>query len=146
MDEFMEEFMVSMKEVFPQLLVQFEDFSTDNAFKYLDIFRNRYRCFNDDVCCMLWLSVNFFAQMCSQIQGTGAVVLSGFMNAARLASAASGLPLTDHKILFLGAGSAGIGVAKQLMSFFTLLGLSEEEAKSRIYVSRSPMHLDTMQN
>jgi malate dehydrogenase (oxaloacetate-decarboxylating)(NADP+) len=84
--------------------------------------------------------------MCSQIQGTGAVVLSGFMNAARLASAASGLPLTDHKILFLGAGSAGIGVAKQLMSFFTLLGLSEEEAKSRIYVSRSPMHLDTMQN
>jgi malate dehydrogenase (oxaloacetate-decarboxylating)(NADP+) len=56
------------------------------------------------------------------------------MNAARLSSAASGLPLTNHKILFLGAGSAGIGVAKQLMSFFTLLGLSEEEAKSRIYV------------
>jgi hypothetical protein len=45
----MEEFMSSMKEVFPQLLVQFEDFSTDNAFKYLDVFRNRYRCFNDDV-------------------------------------------------------------------------------------------------
>jgi malate dehydrogenase (oxaloacetate-decarboxylating)(NADP+) len=61
-------------------------------------------------------------------------VLSGFINAARLSSAASGLPLTDHKILFLGAGSAGIGVAKQCMSFFTLLGMSEEEAKSRIYV------------
>ncbi|KII86885.1 hypothetical protein PLICRDRAFT_93530 [Plicaturopsis crispa FD-325 SS-3] len=115
MEEFMEEFMTAMKDVMPQLVVQFEDFSTDNAFKYLESFRRRYRCFNDD------------------IQGTGAVVLSGFINAARLASAASGRPLTDHKILFFGAGSAGIGVAKQLLSFFTLLGLSEEEAKKRIY-------------
>ncbi|KAL4259463.1 Malic enzyme [Pleurotus pulmonarius] len=115
MDEFMEEFMVAMREVFPDLLVQFEDFSTDNAFRYLDKFRNRYRCFNDD------------------IQGTGAVVLSGFVNAARLASAASGRPLNSHRILFFGAGSAGIGVAKQLISFFTLLGMSEEEAKGQIY-------------
>jgi malate dehydrogenase (oxaloacetate-decarboxylating)(NADP+) len=49
MDEFMDEFMDAMKEVFPNLLVQFEDFSTDNAFKYLDRFREKYRCFNDDV-------------------------------------------------------------------------------------------------
>lgn len=56
------------------------------------------------------------------------------MNAARLASVASGRPLTDHKILFFGAGSAGIGVAKQLLSFFTLMGMSEEEAKKKIYV------------
>ncbi|KAK7469109.1 hypothetical protein VKT23_003600 [Stygiomarasmius scandens] len=115
MDAFMEEFMSAMAEVFPQLLVQFEDFSTDNAFKYLDLFRNRYCCFNDD------------------IQGTGAVVLSGFINAARLASAASGLPLTEHRILFLGAGSSGIGVAKQLLSFFTSMGMTVEEAKNRIY-------------
>ncbi|KDQ26038.1 hypothetical protein PLEOSDRAFT_1078355 [Pleurotus ostreatus PC15] len=115
MDEFMDEFMVAMREVFPDLLVQFEDFSTDNAFRYLDKFRHKYRCFNDD------------------IQGTGAVVLSGFINAARLASAASGRPLNSHKILFFGAGSAGIGVAKQLISFFTLLGMSEEEAKGHIY-------------
>lgn len=64
------------------------------------------------------------------------MVLSGFLNAARLASSAAGTPLHDQRILFFGAGSAGIGVAKQLMSFFTVLGLSEEEAKSRIYVSR----------
>ncbi|KAF8895425.1 hypothetical protein BD779DRAFT_1608996 [Infundibulicybe gibba] len=115
MDEFMDEFMEAMKDVFPQLAVQFEDFSTDNAFRYLDMFRSQYRCFNDD------------------IQGTGAVVLSGFVNAARLASAASGIPLTEHKILFFGAGSAGIGVAKQLLSFFTLMGMSEEDAKHRIY-------------
>ncbi|KDR82704.1 hypothetical protein GALMADRAFT_841399 [Galerina marginata CBS 339.88] len=115
MDDFMNEFMEAMKEVFPQLVVQFEDFSTDNAFRYLEMFRTKYRCFNDD------------------IQGTGAVVLSGFLNAARIASSAAGTSLSDQRILFLGAGSAGIGVAKQLMSFFTLLGLSEEEARCRIY-------------
>ena len=45
----MDEFMDAMTEVFPNLLVQFEDFSTDNAFKYLSRFRQKYRCFNDDV-------------------------------------------------------------------------------------------------
>ncbi|TFK73589.1 hypothetical protein BDN72DRAFT_761254 [Pluteus cervinus] len=116
MDEFMKEFMEAMREVFPQLLVQFEDFSTDNAFRYLDMFRSQYKVFNDD-----------------HINSTGAVVLSGFINSARLASEAAGKALTDHRILFFGAGSAGIGVAKQLMSFFMLNGLSEEEARQRIY-------------
>ncbi|KAG6336755.1 hypothetical protein ID866_2324 [Astraeus odoratus] len=115
MDEFMDEFIEAMKDVFPNLLVQFEDFSTDNAFRYLGRYRNKYRVFNDD------------------IQGTGSVILSGFINAANLSSAASGKPLTDHKILFFGAGSAGIGVAKQLLSFFTMHGLSPEEARSRIW-------------
>lgn len=49
MDAFMKEFIEAMTDVFPQLLVQFEDFSTDNAFRYLDMFRTKYRCFNDDV-------------------------------------------------------------------------------------------------
>jgi len=49
MDGFMQEFVDSMKEVFPRLFVQFEDFSTDNAFRYLDMFRSKYRVFNDDV-------------------------------------------------------------------------------------------------
>jgi malic enzyme len=44
-----DEFMDAMKELFPNLLVQFEDFSTDNAFKYLSRFRQKYRSFNDDV-------------------------------------------------------------------------------------------------
>ncbi|KAL6302673.1 malic enzyme [Sparassis latifolia] len=116
MTEFMEEFMHEMSVVFPKLLVQFEDFSTDKAFAHLSAFRERYPVFNDD------------------IQGTGAVVLSGFMNAARLSSAASGRPLSDHRILFLGAGSAGVGVAMQLMSFFKLQGLSTEEARRRIWL------------
>ncbi|ETW77910.1 hypothetical protein HETIRDRAFT_420722 [Heterobasidion irregulare TC 32-1] len=116
MTEFMEEFMHEMSAVFPKLLVQFEDFSTEHAFQYLDAFRHRYPVFNDD------------------IQGTGAVVLSGFFNAAKLSSAASGRPLSDHRILFLGAGSAGVGVAMQLMSFFKLQGLTEAEARNRIYL------------
>ncbi|KAI0066794.1 malic enzyme [Artomyces pyxidatus] len=130
MEEFMEEFMREMCKTFPKLLVQFEDFSTDHAFHYLDHFRHRYPVFNDD------------------IQGTGAVVLSGFLNAAKLSSAASGRPLNSHRILFLGAGSAGVGVAMQLQSFFKIQGLSEEEARNRIYLvdsqglifdSRGPM-------
>jgi len=72
------------------------------------------------------------------LRSKGSVVLSGFLNAARLASSAAGTPLQEQRILFFGAGSAGIGVAKQLMSFFTLLGINEEEARSRIYVSRFP--------
>ncbi|KAH9956302.1 malic enzyme [Russula dissimulans] len=116
MTEFMEEFMFEISRAFPKLLVQFEDFSTEHAFHYLDSFRHRYPVFNDDV------------------QGTGAVVLSGFLNAAKLASAASGLPLTSHRILFLGAGSAGVGVAMQLLSFFRLQGLSREESRDHIYL------------
>lgn len=116
MNEFMHEFMQAMREVFPKLLVQFEDFSTDNAFYYLDLFKNRYRCFNDD------------------IQGTGSVILAGFHNAADIASSApQGPDPRDHKILFYGAGSAGIGVAKQVMSYFLNLGMSEEQAKARIW-------------
>ena len=93
-----------------------QDFSTDNAFRYLERYRKKHSLFNDD------------------IQGTGAVVLSGFLNAAKLSSEASGRPLTDHRILFFGAGSAGVGVATQLMSFFTLQGMSAEEARRRIWL------------
>jgi hypothetical protein len=92
-----------------------QDFSTDNAFKYLKRYRNIYSVFNDD------------------IQGTGAVVLSGLLNAAKLSSAASGEPLSSHRILFFGAGSAGVGVAQQLMSFFILQGLSREEARQHVW-------------
>ncbi|TRM63379.1 malic enzyme [Schizophyllum amplum] len=116
MDEFMDEFMREVSAVFPKLMVQFEDFSTDNAFRYLARYRDKYPVFNDD------------------IQGTGAVVLSGFINAARLSSAASGRPLADHRVVFFGAGSAGVGVAQQLTSFFTINGLSEQEARERIYL------------
>ena len=80
------------------------------------------------------LLTSMYLLVCDQIQGTGSVVLSGFINSARIASAASGLPLSEHRILFFGAGSAGIGVAKQLLSFFKTQGVDEEKAKSQIWV------------
>lgn len=89
-----------------------QDFSTDHAFSFLSRFRHRFPSFNDD------------------IQGTGAVVLAGLLSAARL----SPLQPREHRILFFGAGSAGIGVAAQLLSFFTINGMSEEEARSRIWI------------
>ena len=132
--EFMDEFMREITAAFPKLLVQFEvqffqkiikidaeyrncqDFATDKAFRYLEKYRDQYPVFNDD------------------IQGTGAVVLSGFINAAKLSSAASGKPLTSHRVLFFGAGSSGVGVAMQLLTFFTMNGLSLEEARNSIYL------------
>lgn len=56
---FADEFMAAVKEVYPEMVVQFEDFESEKAFNYLDRYRNQYKCFNDD------------------IQGTGSVVLSG---------------------------------------------------------------------
>ncbi|KAJ2971019.1 hypothetical protein NQ176_g7898 [Zarea fungicola] len=91
--EFMDEFMDAVKEVYPNMVVQFEDFDSEKAFNYLDRYRNTHRCFNDDV------------------QGTGAVVLGGYIGAVNL----SGVPIEDQRLVFMGAGSAGVGVAKQLV-------------------------------
>jgi malate dehydrogenase (oxaloacetate-decarboxylating)(NADP+) len=77
---FLDEFMVAFREVFPSALVQFEDFSSEAAFFYLDRYRDDYCMFNDDV------------------QGTGSVILSGFINAAVKSAEASGRPLADQKI------------------------------------------------
>jgi malate dehydrogenase (oxaloacetate-decarboxylating)(NADP+) len=109
---FMDELITEMRRVYPKVLVQFEDFSTDHAFSYLERFRNSLPLFNDD------------------IQGTGAVVLAGLLSAARLVP----IPRNEHRILLFGAGSASVGVAKQLMSFFTITGMSEEAARSQIWL------------
>ncbi|KAJ8586788.1 malate dehydrogenase [Rhizopogon salebrosus TDB-379] len=109
---FMDEFVTEMGRVYPKVLVQFEDFSSDHALSYLTRFRNNLPLFNDD------------------IQGTGAVVLAGLLSAARLVP----IPRNEHRILLFGAGSASVGVAKQLMSFFTLSGMNEEEARRQIWL------------
>jgi len=109
--EFMDEFMAAVEEVYPNMLVQFEDFETEKAFKYLERYRKR-KCFNDD------------------IQGTGAVVLAGYISAVNLSS----VPIEEQRLVFMGAGSAGVGVAKQLMEYYTRRGLSEREAKDKFYL------------
>lgn len=62
MDAFMDEFMQAIKDVFPNLIVQFEDFSTDNAFRYLDRYRHQHRVFNDDVGVFVFSS-DFFSRV-----------------------------------------------------------------------------------
>ncbi|KAJ2778657.1 hypothetical protein H4R18_004471 [Coemansia javaensis] len=97
---------------FPGMLVQFEDFSTDHAFGLLDRWRNKAMCFNDD------------------IQGTGCVILGGFISAVEQA----GIPARDQRILFVGAGSAGVGVAKQLVDYLVIEhGIPEDEARAMFW-------------
>lgn len=91
------------------IVIQFEDFK--NPFPALERYQNTYSMFNDDV------------------QGTGAVIVGGFINAVK----ASGVPVKDHKAIFLGAGSAGVGVAKQIVEFFKKEGLTEEEARRKFW-------------
>ncbi|KAK8001428.1 malic enzyme [Apiospora marii] len=109
---FMDEFMEAVNDVFPEMVVQFEDFETEKAFNYLTRYRNKYKCFNDD------------------IQGTGAVVLGGYIGAVNL----SGVPIEEQRLVFMGAGSAGVGVAKQLVEFYTRQGLTEKEAKEKFWL------------
>lgn len=65
---------------------------------------------------------------------TGSVILGGFLAAAKQASAASGRNLKDHRVVFLGGGSAAVGVAKEMMNFFTMQGMTEQEAKERFWL------------
>ncbi|CAG8490250.1 9398_t:CDS:2 [Acaulospora morrowiae] len=101
--------------LYPDILIQFEDFSSEHAFSLLSKYRENTFCFNDD------------------IQGTGAVILSGFINAVRLVE--KDVPPTQHRLLFFGAGSAAVGVARQLLEFFKIEhGMSEEEAKKLVWL------------
>ncbi|KAL1915676.1 uncharacterized protein VTP21DRAFT_6435 [Calcarisporiella thermophila] len=111
---FVDEVLKAIYAVHPKMLVQFEDFSSEHAFGLLEKYQNKYFCFNDD------------------IQGTGAVILSGFINAVRNVS--KFVKPTEHRILFFGAGSAGVGVAKQLLAFFIQNGIKEEDAKRMVWL------------
>jgi len=111
--EFLDEVMEALSKKWPNLIIQHEDFSGAHAFSLLDRYKNKYSMFNDD------------------IQGTGAVILSGLINAFRKTD----IPLKNHRILFLGAGSAGVGVAKQIRDHFVKAGnMTIEEARDHFWL------------
>jgi malate dehydrogenase (oxaloacetate-decarboxylating)(NADP+) len=115
LDEFVEEFVTAVQEEFPHCCIQFEDWARADAFRLLGRYRDRVCCFNDDV------------------QGSGAVVLAGLLSALRITHG----KLSEQTFLFLGAGSAGMGIAEMLTQAITLEGLSREQARSRIWLFNS---------
>jgi malate dehydrogenase (oxaloacetate-decarboxylating)(NADP+) len=109
---FVDEFMEAVPEVFPKCCVHFEDWTGVDAVHLLERYRNKYCVYNDDV------------------QGTAGIILAGMINATKL----KGTKLKDEKYLFLGAGSAGIGLANLLCSALVAQGMPLKEAQSRVYM------------
>ena len=110
-DSFIDEFVQAVKSVFPKALLQWEDFGNTNAFRLLGNYRQQLPSFNDD------------------IQGTAAVALAGVIAALRL----TGGKLTEQKLLFLGAGEAGTGIADLYVAAACAAGMSEADARARCW-------------
>ena len=109
---FVDEFVEAVQEVFPKCCVHFEDWTGVDAIHLLERYRDKYCVYNDDV------------------QGTAGITLAGMINAVKI----KGTRLKDEKYLFLGAGSAGIGLANLLCSALVAQGMTLKEAQSRVYM------------
>jgi malate dehydrogenase (oxaloacetate-decarboxylating)(NADP+) len=109
---FVDEFVEAVQEVFPKCCIHFEDWTGVDAVHLLQRYRDKYCVYNDDV------------------QGTAGITLAGMINAAKL----KGTKLKDERYLFLGAGSAGIGLADLLCSALVGQGMTLKDAQSRVYM------------
>ncbi len=112
LDEFVEEFITAVQAEFPNCCVQFEDWAGADAIRLLARYRDRICCFNDD------------------IQGTAAVALAGILGALR----PTGGKLSEQTFLFLGAGSAAIGISGLLTEMMMLDGISADDARARLWL------------
>lgn len=111
-NEFIELFIQAVKRRWPEAIIQFEDFAQPNAMPILQRYRDQVCCFNDD------------------IQGTAAVTVGTLLAACR----SKGAQLKDQKVVFVGAGSAGCGIAEQIISQMVAEGATESVARSQIYM------------
>ncbi len=109
---FIDQVINAIKRRWPKALIQFEDFAQNNAMPILQTYRNKICCFNDD------------------IQGTAAVSVGSLIAASR----AAGKQLKDQVVAFLGAGSAGCGIAEQIVAQMVAEGLTDIEARARVYM------------
>lgn len=124
-DEFIDTFVQAVNKQFPKALLHWEDFSSRNARKILDKYRHDVCTFNDD------------------IQGTGAVSLAAVLSAVK----ASGVPLSEHRVVVFGAGTAGIGIADQVRDAMVRVGVSEEESYKRFWcIDRNGLVTDNMED
>ncbi len=109
---FVDEFVDAVQEVFPLCCIHFEDWTGVDAVHLLERYRDKISCYNDDV------------------QGTAGITLAGMINAAKL----KGTQLKDEKYLFLGAGSAAIGLANLLCTALVAQGMTLKDAQSQMYM------------
>ncbi|AMD22281.1 HGL059Wp [Eremothecium sinecaudum] len=124
-DEFVDKFIKAVKRRFPSAVLHFEDFGVTTGRPLLERYRTQLPCFNDD------------------IQGTGAVVMASFLAALKHTNR----DLLSSRILVYGAGSAGLGIADQIVSHMVTSGITIEEARSKIYLmDRRGLILDSMRD
>lgn len=111
-DAFIDQFVKTVTDIYPEIYLHWEDFGRTNATAILERYKDKMTTFNDDV------------------QGTGIVSLAGVLGALTI----SGEKITDQKLVTFGAGTAGVGIAHQIYDEMIRQGLSESEAKSRFYL------------